>query len=112
LTTAFSILVANEPRAYRDTLGVALKMLRPDVDVQVIDPDSLDECVERHNPAFVVCSHLTASVETRVSAWLLLYPNGEMSALKCIDGERKELGAIDLASIFGLIGESMQSSAS
>lgn len=112
MTTAYPILVANEPRVYRDTLGVALKMLRPDVEVLVVDPDSLDEHVQRHTPAFVICSQLTTVVETQVSAWLLLYPNGEMSALKCVDGVRQELGAIDLASVFGLIGESMKRRAS
>ncbi len=87
-------------------------MLRPDAEVRVIDPDALDEGVVRHNPAFVVCSHLTTAVETRVSAWLLLYPKGEMSALTCVDGERKELGTIDLASVFALVGESMKGSVS
>ena len=97
------VLLANEPRAYRDTLAVALRMLRPDAEVIVADPETLDAAVLQHGPNVVICSEVTYTVETQVPTWVLLYPEGDGSAVRHVAGERTTLREIDLAEIARLI---------
>lgn len=77
----FSVLVANEPRAYREALAGALAALRPDLRVEVRSPDALDAALDRPRPPVVVCSRLTPTVEARACAWIILYPEHESLAL-------------------------------
>jgi hypothetical protein len=53
---ATTILLANEPRAYRDALEVALRTLRPLATVIVTDPETMDEYILQHSPQAVICS--------------------------------------------------------
>lgn len=76
-----SVLVANEPRAYRDALAGTLAALRPDLRVEALAPDALDRALDRPRPPVVVCSRLTPSVEARACAWIVLYPEQESVAI-------------------------------
>jgi hypothetical protein len=87
------ILVANEPRSYREVIGAALQALKPNVEVLTIGPEQLDREVERSVPDLVLCSRLTPTVEDEVPAWVELYPNGEPLVAMSIDGLR--MTAID-----------------
>ncbi len=80
------VLVANEPRAYREALAGALTHLRPGLRVQLLEPAVLDDTAAQLRPALVVCSQLSAAVRTHAGAWLLLYPEG---------AERAAIGAGD-----------------
>lgn len=70
------ILLANEPTVYREAMAEALRELRPQVEVGVVEPEELDHVVGRLGPHLVVCSRVDAVVET-VFAWMLIYPDGE-----------------------------------
>lgn len=99
------VVLANEPRAYRDTLSVALRMLRPDTNVIISDPDSLDEAVMNHCPKVVICSELTLLVERHVETWIVLYPEGSETALQHVGGELSRIDEIDLAGIAHLVDQ-------
>lgn len=96
------ILVANEPRSYREALCGALKGLRPLVDVTAAEPEDLDRAVERLNPHLVVCSHLTSTVEN-VPAWIELYPGGAPTATVCLRRERTVSENMNLESILSIL---------
>jgi hypothetical protein len=100
---ATSVLLANEPRAYRETLAVALRLLRPQTTILVADPERLDDCVLQHAPRVVICSGLTSVVETQVRIWVVLYPHGGSGAILHIRGERTTVNGMDLAGIAHLI---------
>lgn len=100
-----SILLANEPRAYRDTIAVALRLLRPETNVIVADPDRLDEFILQHAPQIVISSQLTSLVETQVPVWAVLYPDGATGALLSIRGDRTTVKGIDLRRITDLIDQ-------
>lgn len=102
-----SVLLANEPRAYRDTIAVALGLLRPEIEVIVTDPETLDETVMLHAPRVVICSYLTSVVETQVPTWVVLYPEGALVALRHVDGERTTVSEIDLNGIMSLIDQTI-----
>ncbi len=77
------VLVANDPRVYREVISDALGRMRPLVEVVVAAPEELDGTVARVRPHLVVCSRRSAVVEREALAWVVLYPDGE---------DRAELG--------------------
>lgn len=88
-TEPLTILVANEPRAYREALAGALAALRPDLRVELFAPDALDAALDLPRRPVVVCSRLTPRVEERACAWIVLYPQHESVALvRGPDGHR------------------------
>lgn len=88
-TEPLTILVANEPRAYREALAGALAALRPDLRVEFFAPDALDAALDLPRPPVVVCSRLTPRVEERACAWIVLYPEQESVAIvRGPDGHR------------------------
>jgi hypothetical protein len=86
------ILVANEPRSYRDVIADALRVQRPHLQVIVAEPEDLDREVVRLSPNMVLCSRLTAAVETHALAWVVLYPNAETRAVISIAGHCRTVG--------------------
>ena len=103
-----SILLANEPRAYRDTIAVALRMLRPEINVLVSEPNMLDGDILQHLPQVVICSHLTTLLESRVATWVVLYPNGTLGALLNDNGTRTTVGEMDLKALVDLVDRTNQ----
>lgn len=90
------VLIANEPRAYREVLGATFRALRPHVEVVVAEPPALDSVLERVSPDMVVCSHATPSVQEGVPIWIDLYPDGEAWTVICIHGRRSTRTDVDL----------------
>ncbi|MDP9472703.1 MAG: hypothetical protein M3Q71_18895, partial [Chloroflexota bacterium] len=74
------VLVASEPRAYREVLAGTLAELRPRLLVHLLEPAELDETTRLLRPALVVCSQLSAVVQAHAGAWLLLPPEGAARA--------------------------------
>jgi hypothetical protein len=99
------IVVANEPRAYREALAAALQELRPHIEVICIEPDDLDGKVSHCGPRLVLCSRLTEAVETCCDAWMLLYPNRENRALISVAGRRTVVTNIEFSHLLSVIDE-------
>lgn len=98
-----SVLLANEPRAYRETIAVALRLLRPHIEVIVSEPETLDDAIVQHMPQIVICSDLIPNVEMQVPAWAVLYPDGSMSAMLHAGSDRLLVAGIDLNGIVEFI---------
>jgi uncharacterized protein YabN with tetrapyrrole methylase and pyrophosphatase domain len=98
-----SVLLANEPRAYRDTLAVALRLLRPQAAVIVTDPSTLEEDILQYDPQMVICSQLSQVVNSDVPTWVVLYPDGTLGATLHKEGENASIIGLDLAGIAALI---------
>lgn len=96
------LLVGNGPRAYREALATALQACRPRAEVVLVHPDAVDVAVVTLRPAFVVCSTLTEVIETRVPAWILLYPNGARKIISSVAGERIQTADLDLDALLTL----------
>jgi hypothetical protein len=99
------IVVANEPRAYREALAAALHELRPHIKVICIEPEDLDGNVCHYSPRLVLCSRLTEVVETCCDAWILLYPNRENRAVISVAGRRTVVTNIELSHVLSAIDE-------
>lgn len=81
------VMVANEPRSYREAIGSALGELRPETQVTVASPEELDGAVLSLHPHVVVCSKLTDAVREHVLTWIVLYPDGKPLVVVSVDGE-------------------------
>lgn len=71
------VLLANEPRAYREVLFEALRWRRPGLEVDVAEPGTLDAELERLDPHMVVCSRERGAARGGCLTWVRLYPEGE-----------------------------------
>jgi hypothetical protein len=67
---SMTILLGNEPRAYREVFARFLSTVGPDFIVHVVDPMELDESIARLDPDLVLCSQLTDAVAARRN-WFL-----------------------------------------
>ncbi len=85
------IIMANEPRAYREVMAATFRALRPHLAIATAEPDELGR--ELVGPAgctrrLVVHSRRTATVPDGVAAWVLLYPDGDDTATVSIAGRQ------------------------
>jgi len=74
------VLVANDPRAYREVIADALPKLRPLVEVFPAEPEELEREAVRVRPHLILCSQSIGGAlarDERLLAWMVLYPDGE-----------------------------------
>jgi hypothetical protein len=102
-----SILVAAEPRTYRDVLAAALAHLRPDANAVAIEPADLAEAVTAHRPALVILSEPNPTVESAAPAWILLYPGGANRAVAVLEGACHTIERPRLADLLALVDRSL-----
>jgi hypothetical protein len=99
------ILVANEPRAYREALAAALHELRPHIEVICIEPADLARTVCEYSPRLVLCSWLIEAVARCSDAWILLYPDRENRAVISVGGRRTVVANITFSQLLSVIDE-------
>jgi len=97
------IIVANEPRSYRDSISGALRIVRPVVEVFEAEPADLDRETARLAPHLVICSHLTPAVESGVPYWLELYPGGSQGVTVGIKGGRTDIPGFDFDDLLAVV---------
>lgn len=99
------ILVANEPRSYREVIAAAVQALRPHIEVILAAPDTLDREVSRLDPQLVVCSALTVAVQQQPLSWIMLYPEGKTESVISIAGKTTTVGDLEFDRLLALIDE-------
>jgi hypothetical protein len=97
------ILVANEPRAYREVLAGVLRELRPHLHVVLGDPASLDQDAGALRPRLLICSQLTDRIADGPWSWILLYPDGDQQAVVQVEGRRTDLPTVGLDDLLDVI---------
>lgn len=100
-----SILLANEPLAYRQALARAFQAERPHLQVLAVAPKDLDAAVRAHAPLLVICDRLTEFVERCVSAWVLLYPGGSQRVTSSLAGEQESVSDLGLGALLTFIDQ-------
>ena len=91
------ILLANEPRAYRESIAQVLGQLRPNVEVITAEPEELEERVLRLAPEMVVFSEAPGLVRERVPVWVELYPEYGGGSVVGLGEERSTIEDIQLS---------------
>lgn len=94
------VLVANEPRSYREAFGRAFLVLRPNVETSVVEPETLDREVSRFKPDVVICDRVTPVVVATVRSWIELRVEDEVlvaaSNSRALAADESEIGLDDL----------------
>ncbi len=101
--TGTRVLVACELQSYCQALVVALRELRPSVEVFEVEEEDLDHEVERLGPDLVVCSRRTCRIEDRVPSWVELYPNHGAHSVVSVLGERSTVEEMQLCDLVSII---------
>lgn len=100
---AASVLLANEPLAYRQALARALETQRPDIQVLTVTPDELDAAIRQHAPLLVICDRLTEFAGKCVAAWIELYPAGARRVTSSFGGIEETAGDLDLPALLAFL---------
>jgi hypothetical protein len=90
------VLMANEPRSYREAIALALQAARPYAEVVTAEPEALDDEVERFGPRLVICSRVTAFVEAEVPVWVELYSDHGPNSTVSFGGKRSTVVGMEL----------------
>lgn len=98
-------LIANDLRSYREALSIALRELRPEVEVFESEMLYLDHEVRRLLPNVVICSNVTNLVKDRILHWIELYPDCESKVTISSFGKQRVLEDIPLSDILSLVDE-------
>jgi hypothetical protein len=97
------VLMANEPRAYREGIAAVIGQLRPTVEVETVEPNALDDSIERLSPDMVICSKATELLKGRVKVWVELYPENGALSIANIGGRRMEYTEIQLPDLLSIV---------
>ena len=96
------ILIANEPRSYREALASVLRLVRPSLEIRETDPDGLDQALLGRSLAVVIASRPNVALEQRAATWILLYPEGARLAVVC-DAGTIPMRDLDLTGLLAII---------
>ena len=99
------VLMANEPRSYREAIAAVVQMQCPEVEVFMVEPEALDAETSRVNPDLVICSQATDLVRQYVSVWVELYPEHRSKSIVSVAGSRSTIEDIQLSDIVSLVAQ-------
>jgi CheY-like chemotaxis protein len=97
------VLVAIEPRSYRQVIGQTIQALRPHVEVVVLDPDTLGRGSPRWSPISSSRTGPTPSRPGRARTWVEFRPYEEPPARVCLAGRRWELEEVELSDLLSIV---------
>ena len=89
------ILLANEPRCYREAIAGALRQQRPQWVITDVEPEELPAHLGRCPQAFVIVSQLSAPARRLAFGWVLLYPDYEDRAIIGLAGQETTVEGLD-----------------
>ena len=97
------VLVANQPRSYREAIARVLVQARPHLETITCDPALLAESVRLLAPDLVVCSAVDEELAERAGSWVELYPEGRALARISIHGRLSQVEDPDLAGMLSVV---------
>ena len=97
------VLLANEPRSYRESIAAVFRQLRPELLVKVVEPEALDGNVVSFDPHVVICSRATDVVRERVPVWVELYPELASFSVAHERGKRTEFAEMQLQDLLSVV---------
>jgi hypothetical protein len=101
-TCRLRLVVANDPRSYREAIATAIQRLQPDVGV-VVDPADLADQVEQWRPHMVISSVPVAWAGDYPLCWVALYPAGKTQVVVTVAGQQTWAHDIDLAELLAVV---------
>ena len=97
------LMVANDPRSYREAIAPVIQRLQPDVEVMVVDPADLADQVELWRPHMVISSVPLARARGCPLCWVALYPARKTQVVVNVAGQQTWARDIDLAELLAVV---------
>lgn len=98
------VLVALEPRAYREAIGLTIRELRPNVDVVIDEPVFLFSRIVSLHPQVVICGRACVTLPDGVLSWIELELSDGMQVAKvCASGTYMEFDDVQFDDLLSLI---------
>ena len=101
------IVLAVEPRSYREAIGSAIRGLRPHLEVKIVEPGVLASEVARLDPDLVVCGAPDTVVPNGRYAWVDYRPYDDWAEV-CLDGRRSKLAEVQLDDLLSIVDETAE----
>ncbi len=98
------ILLANEPRAYREVLAAALGCLHPQLTIAVLEPADLVPQLRYTRPVLVIYSEADPVVEASAAARVQLHPGGAGHSVVALAGQAATVADFQLGDLLALVG--------
>jgi len=102
---AVVVLVALEPRSYREVIGEAIQDLRPHLEVKVVEPEKLGAEVARLDPEVVLCSQPNTFTSSGRRHWVEFNPYDKPTGTLCVGGRRSELEEVGLNDLLSVVDQ-------
>ncbi len=99
------VLVAVEPRMYREVFLATLRRRHPHIEAVLADPASLDRMAERFEPDVVVCSKTTSLVRETVVSWVQVTAKDGLGAEVSVGGRHSTIGDLGIEDLLALVDE-------
>jgi F420-dependent methylenetetrahydromethanopterin dehydrogenase len=99
------VLVACEPRYYREVVGEAISGLRPAVELVIVDPEELADVVSHLDPDLVISAHPPSLDPGGRSAWVEFVPYEKPAATVSLGGRRQELDELELEDLLSVVDQ-------
>jgi hypothetical protein len=103
------LIVAIEPRSYRQVIGQAIRVLRPHIEVTILEPGTLGAGVRRLEPELVFAGQPdtfgASGSPTGRSAWVEFRPYEEPPARVCLGGRRWDLDEVELEDLLSVVDQ-------
>ena len=100
------VLVAMEPRSYREVIGCAITGLRPDIAVSVVEPEMLLAETARLEPEVVIHSRPDEPL-AGVVTWIGLPEDPALPATLYRGGHSSEIPDFDLEKLLKVLDETI-----
>ena len=101
------VLMAIEPRSYRQVIGEVIRSMRPQVEVTILEPNTLGAGVGRLGPELVFADRPNTfgpgGGPTRRSAWVEFRPYEHPPAMVCLAGMKWELEEVELSDLLSIV---------
>ena len=102
------VLIAIEPRSYREAMGEAIQALRPHIEVTILEPDTLQAALANLDPELVFSNRPYTFAPTGRSAWVEFRPYEKPPARICLGGRRWELEEVELEDLLSIVDQTEQ----
>lgn len=102
METQHTVLVAIEPRAYREAVGRAIGTLRPQLFVKTVEQGMLNAEILRTNPTLVLCDGtVDGSVDGAPNR--VIFRGGESAASVRLRDRQVEMDRVDLDDLLSIV---------
>ena len=99
------VLIAIQPRSYREAIGEAIRSLRPHLMVTIVEPDDLFVEVGRFEPELVFADRADTLQSAGRRGWVEFRPYEEPPAKISLWGSLRELTKVDLPDLLSVVDE-------